>query len=76
MTQWVVNDFLYERMPYYTRRDLAYVLDELGSVQYPHRPGRACAGHHRPGFIAWASGAAGRRHLGTPGIGTSSHLLS
>lgn len=76
VTQWVVNDFLYERMSYNTRRDLAYIsmnweLANILSVPAAHVPATTVQE-----FIAWAKAQPSGVTFGTPGIGTSSHLLS
>lgn len=76
VTQWTVNEYLYERMPYDTQRDLAYVamnweLPNALTVPTAHVPATTARA-----FIDWAKAQPQGVAYGTGGVGSTSHLLS
>ncbi|MBR0648326.1 tripartite tricarboxylate transporter substrate binding protein [Roseomonas terrae] len=76
VTQWAVNEYLYERMPYDTQRDLAYVsmnweLPNALTVPTAHVPATTARA-----FIDWAKAQPNGVAYGTGGVGSTSHLLS
>jgi tripartite-type tricarboxylate transporter receptor subunit TctC len=76
VTQWAVNEHLYEHMPYDTQRDLAYVamnweLPNALTVPTAHVPLTTARA-----FIDWAKAQPNGVAYGTGGVGSTSHLLS
>ena len=75
VSQWVINPFLYRRMPYDPRTELTYVslcweVANMMVVPAAHVPAQDLAG-----FIAWAKARGQPLVFTSPGIGTSAHLM-
>jgi tripartite-type tricarboxylate transporter receptor subunit TctC len=69
-----INQFLFERMPFESDRDLVapsltYELPNVAVVAAKHVPAQTL-----PDFIAWAKARQGGISIGSPGPGTTPHL--
>lgn len=76
VTQWAVNEFLYERMPYDTQRDLAYVSMNWELPNALTVPAASVRATSVQAFLDWARARPNGVAYGTAGVGSSSHLLS
>lgn len=73
---WLINPFLFARLPYDPDRDLAPVSPLWTQANVMVVAGEHCPARTMPEFLAWARERRGHLNYGHTGIGTTPHLCS